>query len=473
MKTTENLNQAALVKSWPNEFEITLSEDIENLQIKINDYQISKGQPWNSNLIIKKSSSKHWKISVEAGRHKTKEVANWFKSKITGGAALGCDTTTALPNELNFSFSCTLSFVLNGLPVLFSNIIIAQGNNGSNNWWIGGANLQERNNGNFLFSDNKRIKLNIHCFNVNGFNFKVSLGDWMHSLSPDSTITNLSIPGTHDTGTYHLSSADFGARCQNYDIFQQLEDGIRFLDIRLKNNDANASDPLQLYHSIYNCKVSFGEIMKSCIDFLAQHPSEVILMSVENEKSGQKISNNFIKYLQKYPNSYYKGDIFPVLEQLRGKILFLYRFTYEPVAGFENDKVGIMFGRPWKDNATFESANAKGQKFQIEDNYKAHDTHKKADLVEKNLKLAANTAHNNSNPLFLTFNTIGMGGHTPYQYAWGGLGVNPKMNPWLMKYTSYSGKRSLGIIPLDFYNNGGNDNAIENGLLINIVNSNF
>ena len=51
MKTTENLNQAAIVKCWSNEFEITLSEAIENLQIKINYSQISNGQLWNSNLM--------------------------------------------------------------------------------------------------------------------------------------------------------------------------------------------------------------------------------------------------------------------------------------------------------------------------------------------------------------------------------------------------------------------------------------
>lgn len=123
MKSTANLNQAALIKSWPSEFEITLSEDIETLPIKINDSQISKGQPWNSNLIIQKLSSKHWKITVETGRHKTEEVANWFKSKITGGAALGCDTSAALPNELNFHFP--IPFHLYSMNYLFYFLILS------------------------------------------------------------------------------------------------------------------------------------------------------------------------------------------------------------------------------------------------------------------------------------------------------------------------------------------------------------
>lgn len=122
MKSTANLNQAALIKSCPNEFEITLSEDIENLQIKINDSQISKGQPWNSNLIIQKLSSKHWKITIEAGRHKTK-AANWFKSKITGGAVLGSDTSAALPNELNFHFP--IPFRLYSMDYLFYFLILS------------------------------------------------------------------------------------------------------------------------------------------------------------------------------------------------------------------------------------------------------------------------------------------------------------------------------------------------------------
>lgn len=77
---------------------------------------------------------------------------------------------------------------------------------------------------------------------------------------------------------------------------------------------------------------------------------------------------------------------------------------------------------------------------------------------------------NNDAVLYVSLNSIAFGvdHHTPYQYAWGGLGVDVIMNSWLKQYTQYSGKKRLGIIPLDFYNNGGG-NPIENGLIDNII----
>lgn len=469
-KETESLNELTAPQIRSNEFELNFSMKIAGgVQLIINEHSISTGQPWDNSINVTMISLEKWKMAVQAGRHKTEEVANWFKTKIKGGAALGCKTQALLPDALNFAFSCTLYIKLNTRQTTkFSNLIIAQGNNGNNNWWIGSANLHNRDNGNFIYSDDKRIKLDVSCYGVNGFNFEVSLGDWMFSLADTTKVTSLSIPGTHDTGTYKISKAKFGSRCQNNDITRQLEDGIRFFDIRLKNNDVQSNDPLQLYHDIFDCDVSFGDVMQSCVHFLAQHPSEIILVSVKNEQQGEKISNNFIKYLKKYPNSYYRGNKLTTLKDLRGKILFLYRFVFEPVSGFEKDKVGVMFG-PWQDDTSFESTNSVNQKFQIEDNYNEHDTHKKVDFVEKNLKKAVA-----QDALFVTFNSISAGAHSPYQYAWGTNSgtVDPIMNIWLQQYTAYTDKKCMGIIPLDFYNNSG-ENPTENALIINIVNSNF
>ena len=45
----------------------------------------------------------------------------------------------------------------------------------------------------------------------------------------------MSIPGTHDSGTSSLLGVpdEGAAHCQNFIIIQQLNDGIRFLDIRI------------------------------------------------------------------------------------------------------------------------------------------------------------------------------------------------------------------------------------------------
>ncbi|UKB85446.1 phosphatidylinositol-specific phospholipase C [Chryseobacterium sp. MEBOG06] len=458
-----------------NRFLLQMMDGVSNLRIVITEHSISSGEPWENIPDIIQKSGNTWEIDVQAGRHGTDTVAQWFKNKISGGNAIGCSSNDALPGKLNFAFTCTLSFDYQNRHCELYDIQIGQGHNSKleNNWWIGSRNLK-KNSGTYILETGENIyfKCNILVSGVNQFYCKFNASEWMGKVNQKNSLKALSIPGTHDSGTYKISSAAFGARCQNYDIQQQLENGIRFLDIRLVNS-SYSSDPLSLYHGIISCDVTFGEVLNACQTFLKNHPSETVLMSVNNEKSGQDISENFMYYLKKYNGLYYQGNSVPDLGQAKGKIVFFYRFDLNTGnSGIDKSKAGVRFG-PWKDDVTFESENAQGQKFYIEDNYQSYDTHKKVKYVQENLERAVKKDSANESIMYVSFNSIAFGAfhHTPYQYAWGGIGVDPAMNPWLKQYTNYSGQRRLGIIPLDFYNNGGG-NPIETGLVENIIKSN-
>src|SRR5690606_14158510 len=67
--------------------------------------------------------------------------------------------------------------------------------------------------------------------------------DWMGALPGDLRLDQLSIPGTHDTCAFYGGPL---IACQRMPLKQQLEAGIRFLDIRCKNGD----DKLYIYHGI-------------------------------------------------------------------------------------------------------------------------------------------------------------------------------------------------------------------------------
>ncbi|MCJ7935428.1 MAG: phosphatidylinositol-specific phospholipase C [Chryseobacterium sp.] len=459
-----------------NRFLLQMMEGVSNLRIAITDHSISSGQPWDNIPGIIQKSGNTWEIDVQAGRHDTDTVARWFKDKISVGNARGCSSYDALPGKLNFAFTCTLSFDYHNRHCELRDIQIGQGHNSrsENNWWIGSRNLKKVS-GNYILETGQELtfKCDISVSGVNQFYMKLNTSEWMGKIDVKASLPGLSIPGTHDTGTYKISPASFGARCQNYDISQQLENGIRFLDIRLVNS-SDTSDPLSLYHGIIPCDVTFGEVMNACREFLKNHPSETVLMSVDHEKSGQKISENFMTYLKKYDSLYYKDNTVPTIEQAKGKVVFLYRFDLDTGnSGIDKNRVGVRFG-PWQDDASFETENSNGQKFYIEDNYKSYDTHKKVKYVQENLERAMKKDAGNESVLYVSFNSIAFGAfhHTPYQYAWGGTGIDPAMNPWLKQYTQYAGKRRLGIIPLDFYNNGGG-NPVENELVENIIQSNY
>ena len=292
--------------------------------------------------------------------------------------------------------------------------------------------------------------------------------EWMTGVYSNKLLTAMSIPGTHDSGSYNFHPGPW--RCQNFSIGRQLNDGIRFFDIRLgKREDGDyPGNNLVLYHGGSECGVKFSTVMKCCRSFLKRHPGEAILMSVKHEHGEEELSDYFAEYLRDYPTLYYKGNTIPKLVEARGKIVFFYRFDFKPdtqkFPTVSPSAAGIRFPE-WPDNTIFDKTNLENQRFRIVDEYDLHDTNKKTENIKELLHIAC------MQPkiivtCFIIFNSIGFGfgNHTPYQYAWGGYGVKPAMNPWLLHYLRASKEFSrprepwrFGIILLDFYNNKGKD----------------
>lgn len=293
---------------------------------------------------------------------------------------------------------------------------------------------------------------------------KITTKNWMSSLNGNITLDKISIPGTHDSGT---AKTDKGAaHTQNFGIATQLNDGIRFLDIRVVYDGTQQKDPLRIYHGIISCKLSFGNVLDSCMTFFAENPQETIVMLM-NSASGtaDNIQQGFTVYTEqeRYKSLFYLNENLAPLSELRGKIVLFRRFS--------GKSLGINLSGGWKDNRTFTLVTPQNQTFKIEDQYKQHDTHKKLAAVEELIGTAMQTPDDGI--IYITYNSIAQGTHTPYQYAWGGgFGpVNPKMNPGLNDFLNRQQKNAeLGIIMLDFYNN--EKGNIDNRLVECIINSN-
>lgn len=62
---------------------------------------------------------------------------------------------------------------------------------------------------------------------------------WMQDLDDNTNVSNLSIPGTHDSATYAVPCNGFPklSQCQVMNINEQLNCGIRYLDIRIRQID--------------------------------------------------------------------------------------------------------------------------------------------------------------------------------------------------------------------------------------------
>ena len=105
--------------------------------------------------------------------------------------------------------------------------------------------------------------------------------DWMAGLSDDLLLSQLSLPGTHDT---MARGCDDWATCQDVPLADQLQAGIRVLDIRCKNEYSRASGHyFSLYHGFYCYLGTFDEVADECKAFLTAHPGETVVMRIMQE----------------------------------------------------------------------------------------------------------------------------------------------------------------------------------------------
>ena len=107
---------------------------------------------------------------------------------------------------------------------------------------------------------------------------------WMANY-PERRLTQVNLPGTHDTGTYG-GNGEMGTRCQELTIAQQLEAGVRFLDLRLVYDPKENADDLGIFHGDYFQNVWLRkDIMPNVVAFLARNPTECVVFCV-NRGSG-------------------------------------------------------------------------------------------------------------------------------------------------------------------------------------------
>lgn len=111
--------------------------------------------------------------------------------------------------------------------------------------------------------------------------------DWMGSIVRSGTyLSELTIPGTHDSAAVNdTPGLPDTARAQTTSITTQLEHGVRFLDLRLREGPTyDPNDPLVPAHGPVLQPGSVGSIFGELRDFLSAHPHEMILVSIKHEE---------------------------------------------------------------------------------------------------------------------------------------------------------------------------------------------
>jgi 1-phosphatidylinositol phosphodiesterase len=264
---------------------------------------------------------------------------------------------------------------------------------------------------------------------------------WMGAFPGTTSVADLSIPGTHDTGaTIDMPGTTGTTKCQNLSIADQLATGVRYLDIRVQN----LSNKLEVYHLTVDQQLTFDSVLQTISTFFAANPSETLVMSVKEESpdpqtgSTNTFEQTFDSYTAQNASLWYLGDSIPTLAQARGKIVLLRRF------GATTLPAGID-ATSWADNTSFTIANGNAT-LQIQDYYQVTDDPSKWTAIT-NLFAFALQPDAGAGVLFLN-NT------SAYLQLDSGLEdilfVSGVINPQLTTYFTGAAPGRYGIVGMDF-----------------------
>lgn len=189
--------------------------------------------------------------------------------------------------------------------------------------------------------------------------YRSNLPTWMQTLKDETPLSALSIPGTHNSPTYHRALPS--VRCQVAPVREQLQQGVRFLDIRVQPDGPldPSNDKLHLVHGVFPISLSgpkhFRTMLNEVLTFLERNPSETIIMSIKREGPGNATDSQLSRILR----DHYAGDVsrwftaprIPTLGEARGKIVLIRRFALEE--RLKNEWAGAGWcinGDTWADN---------------------------------------------------------------------------------------------------------------------------
>ena len=240
--------------------------------------------------------------------------------------------------------------------------------------------------------------------------------DWMAAHGDPTPLQRLTIPGTHDSG------ARFGGlwtECQNTTIAQQLDSGIRFLDIRCRVTGGSFA----IHHGAFYQNMMFGDVLVACWDFLAAHPTETVLMRVKQEYSTESDATFravFDDYLDRrgWRPLFHIAPGVPTLGEARGKVVLL------------ADNGGLP-GLRWAD----------GTYFDVQDDYQAEPFAKWTRIRDQFREAAGRPG-----PFYVNFVSTA-------------AGLPPRWNADRLNLQTHSlidgegaGWKGLGIVPMDYPN---------------------
>jgi hypothetical protein len=215
---------------------------------------------------------------------------------------------------------------------------------------------------------------------------------WMDHVPDGTAMSNLSIPGTHDSCA--VSIWPF-VPTQTMPVVQQLDAGVRFLDLRCRLN----KDVLYMYHGIYYLQLTLEQVLHDIYGWLDRHPREALVVMIKQEGDTVDSTMHFDQavalHTQAYPAYWYLDDRTPTLKEVRRKMILLRRYDAP------SKPIGIDVSAWTEDGSRFDILNPSGVKLTAQDHWDLTQGRTLAECVDAKWKVVApllDDASNGSQP---------------------------------------------------------------------------
>ena len=154
--------------------------------------------------------------------------------------------------------------------------------------------------------------------------------NWMSKVSDSRALSDLSIPGTHNSAIRLGNNFNI---TQSWTIQDQLFAGIRYFDIKCQIN----KDVLIIY-DLFDQQTTFGDVIEQMHQFLEVNPKEGIIMKLTDSKDHIHPSDSFVNIFAKYISAYkamfvFKGYI-PSIREVRKKVFLINDYTVDSSNGY-------------------------------------------------------------------------------------------------------------------------------------------
>lgn len=256
--------------------------------------------------------------------------------------------------------------------------------------------------------------------------------NWMSGLDGHLPLSQISIPGTHDSGALY-EPLPGTAKCQSLSLGDQLNAGVRFMDIRCRH----VNNAFAIHHGPVYQHANFDNVLNATFAFLKANRGETVIMSLKEEhnpsNNARSFEQTFDDYVAKNPSHWYLGSGIPTLSQVRGKIVLFRRF------GASTLPKGIDASN-WPDNTTFQVGNS----LRVQDNYKVSDNNSKWNQI---LAILNEAHYGGPDTLYVNFASGVQSGFFVLPNV---RAVSKDINPRLSSFFKANKSGKYGVVLMDF-----------------------